>query len=136
MATCRELALRESEVEPLEALRLLAEAYVASCGISKTERTLFFDAGEHWLKRLRNSRHPLAAIAAKGTFTCFIPYINEDYRNDQEHYDEYDICGHVERCFAVDVAQDMLDPRRDDAFRIAFAVGFLHVEKNYNEIEL
>lgn len=133
MDECRELARRESEVEPIDALRLLTDEYMDNCGISITARTVVFDAGEHWQKRLCNSRHPLAAIAGKGTFTIFMPYINEEYRNNYEEYDEYDICGQLERHFAIDAARGILDSHKDEAFRIAFATGFLKAEHYYND---
>lgn len=134
MDECREWALRESEVEPVEALRLLTECYMDNCGISMTARTLAFDAGEHWLKRLHNSRHPLAAIAGKGTFTEFMPYINNVYCDNRERYDEFDICGDIDRPCALDAARDLLACHDEEAFKIAFATGFLKVEQYYNGI--
>lgn len=106
------------------------------CGISLSIRTIVFDAGEYWLKRLRNSRHRLAAIAGKGSFTQFMPYISREYCDNFEEYDEYDIAGDISRNIAFAVAEDSLDIYRDEKFKIAFAAGFLKIEHFYNEERL
>lgn len=133
---CRKLALRESEVEPIEALRKLTECYMDNCGISRTARTVIYDAAEHWLRRLRNSNHPLAVIAGKGMFTEFMPYINKEYCDNHEHYNNYDICALLpDKDVAIEVVSDFFDSYMDEATKIAFAVGFLKAEQYYDNKE-
>lgn len=102
-----ELADKGSQMEPIEALRLLTHAYVEACGMSLTLRTIVYEAGEMWQKRLENSDHPLAEQSKKLCYFQLMPLISEEY--DPAEYDEYDITGIPEEAVLDYTTQVMND---------------------------
>lgn len=80
-----------AEIEVMEALRLLTEAYIQECGISLGYRTVVYNAAEEWQERLAWMDLPLSEMARKGPFINLMPHISKEYI--PERYDKYDITG-------------------------------------------
>ena len=84
-----ELADEGAQMEPVEALRLLTRAYVEACGVSLTLRTIVYEAGEMWQKRLESTDHPLAKQSKDLCLFQLMPLICDEY--DPAQHDKYDI---------------------------------------------
>lgn len=80
-----------AEIEVMEALRLLTEAYIQECGISLGYRTVVYNAAEEWQERLAGMDLPLSEMARKEPFINLMPHISKEYI--PERYDKYDITG-------------------------------------------
>lgn len=80
-----------AEIEVMEALRLLTEAYIQECGISLGYRTVVYNAAEEWQERLAWMDLPLSEMARKEPFINLMPHISKEYI--PERYDKYDITG-------------------------------------------
>lgn len=76
--------------EVMDALRLLADAYVDQCGISMTYRTVVYCALERWLQKLACSHLPLAEKAKRCYQHEMLPLLSRAYI--AEVHDRYDIC--------------------------------------------
>ena len=77
------------KMDPIHAMKLMAQLYMDNCGISLGDRTLAYDAGSGWLKKYIDDNPEQTEW---NDFTCFsevMPTICAEY--DEEEYDHYDI---------------------------------------------
>ena len=77
------------KMEPLHAMKLMAQLYMDNCGISLGDRTLAYDAGSGWLKKYIDDNPEQTEW---NDFTCFsevMPTICAEY--DEEEFGHYDI---------------------------------------------
>ena len=77
------------KMDPIHAMKLMAQLYMDNCGISLGDRTLAYDAGSGWLKKYIDDNPEQTEW---NDFTCFsevMPVIYADY--DVEEYGHYDI---------------------------------------------
>ena len=77
------------KMDPIHAMKLMAQLYMDNCGISLGDRTLAYDAGSGWLKKYIDDNPEQTEW---NDFTCFsevMPTICTEY--DEEEYDHYDI---------------------------------------------
>ena len=89
--TVEEYAKLGAKHEVMDALRLLTLAYISQCGISRTDRTVAYVAGEAWYKRLLCMNQPLSKRAMEKPLVSMMPYFADEYQ--PEIYDKYDIIG-------------------------------------------
>lgn len=77
------------KMDPIHAMKLMAQLYMDNCGISLGDRTLAYDAGSGWLKKYIDDNPEQTEW---NDFTCFsevMPTICAEY--DEEEYGHYDI---------------------------------------------
>ena len=82
-------ARKGRKMDPIHAMKLMAQLYMDNCGISLGDRTLAYDAGSGWLKKYIDDNPEQTEW---NDFTCFsevMPTICTEY--DEEEYDHYDI---------------------------------------------
>lgn len=117
-----EMAEIGAQMDVLRALFLLSEAYIDSCGISLSSRTVYYIAAEGWLNKLGESEHELAIDARHQALVNLFPIINNRYI--PEKYDHYDISPiDDERC--VDIAEFILNDNHDDELMQALCAGLM-----------
>ena len=85
----KELAKRGEQHDVMDALRLLANAYMDMCGISLGCRSVVFYAAEKWQEKLVWTNLPLSEIARKMGLINFLSHITSEF--DSEIYNRYDI---------------------------------------------
>lgn len=129
-------AARYKEIEPIAALEALAHMYVDQCGVSRSARTVAFDAAENWMRILGKSDHPLASKAMHpildddGTvsyyvlesFVDFIPLINDELAQHREMLERYDI-SYLRAEDTAYIADMLYREYDDDTTRIALCYG-------------
>ncbi len=133
LSISREYDKKSHTISPREALSLLADCYIAYCGISISLRTIAYDAADYWIKKLAMSEDCLAEKAKSASvFMDIISDVSEEFAANKDHYAEYDIAP-LCQSEAVDAIAELLDTTTDDKLKIALSAGFLEVFKYYHQ---
>lgn len=133
MPICREYDKRHDNLSPRKALLLLADCYIAYCGISISLRTIAYDAANFWIKQLAKTDDPLAEKAKSASvFMDIMPELSEKLAANNSYYAEYDVAP-LYKSEAIDAVAELLANSNDDNLKIALSTGFLNVFKYYSE---
>lgn len=132
LSICREYDKKRDDLHPRKALSLLADCYIAFCGISISIRTIAYDAADYWIKRLAMSEDCLAKKAKSASvFMDIMPDVSAEFAANKEHYAEYDVAP-LCRSEAIDAMAELLETSADDKLKIALSAGFIEVFKYYH----
>lgn len=132
VSLCGTYQERQCELNPKEALRLLADCYIEYCGISLGLRTIAYDAAEYWMQKLAGSDDSLATKAQSGTFMSIIPLLSPDFANSKDILERYDIAPICLNA-AINGMEEFLETLSDDKLKIALSTGFIHIMKYYKD---
>lgn len=133
LSICREYDKQHDGLSPRKALLLLADCYIAYCGISISLRTVAYDAANFWIKQLAMSDDSLAEKAKLASvFMDIMPELSEELAANKAYYSEYDVAP-LCRSEALDAMAELLADSNNENLKIALSTGFLEVFKYYSE---
>ena len=120
-----------AKMDTIHALHILCDAYIDMCGISCGNRTVYYRAGEGWLKKLGESDHELALDARNRLLVCMFPFINSRYT---KVYDDYDISPMSdEQC--REMAEELLKENGDnEELAKALCAGIVFSDESEDEL--
>ena len=133
LSICREYDKLHNDLSPRKALLLLADCYIAYCGISISLRTVAYDAANFWIKQLAMSDDTLATKAKSArVFMDIMPELSDELAANKAYYYEYDIAP-LCKSESIDAMAELLVNSNDDNLKIALSTGFLNVFKYYSD---
>lgn len=114
-----EYANRSNEVTPEEAMDIIGQMYIDSCGISRSDRTLAENASWFWVNKMKEKFHNLPDDAE---MFYIMEQRLEEYRNYKDQIDAYDI-GHLDCDALNEVTLANFNETNDEKVKITLAAG-------------
>ena len=117
---------RKNEISPEEAIDIIGQMYIDSCGISRSDRTIAENASWYWVKRMKET-HP--DLPQDAEMFYIMEQRLEEYRLNKERIDKYEITV-LDNEWLNRVTLANIKETDDDKKKIALAVGIASFIKN------
>lgn len=116
-------ALREKEIEPTQALRILCRLYIENCGVSLGNRTVAENAMYFWKKRWKQENPNLRkAISLDEVLSAH----SEEYKQNKAYIDKFDVTILNDEEL-VTISNSIIEEISDERSRIAICAGVKYI---------